>query len=103
METPILDIHSAAFSGYIDTVRYHLERNGVDANAQHEFTGRTALSFAVQAGNVEIVRLLLENGARDDIVDKRGEIPSDWLIILEGSDEHKQIREMIQLKCYGNL
>jgi ankyrin repeat protein len=37
--------------------------------------GKTALHYAVEAGRLDVVKLLIENGAKIDIKDKKGYNP----------------------------
>jgi ankyrin repeat protein len=65
----------AAFKGREETVRWLVE-DGADINQQGNFGGRghgvgvTALHLAVQEGEIEKVRFLVELGARADIEDR---------------------------------
>lgn len=75
----------------IATVRKLLE-SGVNVNFKSRY-GATALLFAVDKGNLEIVGLLLENGAEVDVKDTFYKAtPVTWaLFSLDKSPVHKEI------------
>ncbi|WP_353272420.1 ankyrin repeat domain-containing protein [Wolbachia endosymbiont (group A) of Urophora cardui] len=51
-----------------------LIKAGVDPNTQ-DIKGKTPLHYAAHSGNSKNIDLLLENGAKRDILDKQGKIP----------------------------
>jgi ankyrin repeat protein len=67
-------VDAAAF-GRIDLVKKHLERDPSSVNINE---GRTALHEAAGRGNVELARLLLENGADQSTEDEDGLAPLEW-------------------------
>ncbi len=70
---PIVGTHAlmvAAAFGHVDTVRALIDK-GADVNAK-DLTGWTPLHAAAFKGNMQIVRLLLENGAVAE--------PSTWFL-----------------------
>jgi ankyrin repeat protein len=62
------NIHDAAKDGNTDAVCYLLSK-GADINARDD-NGRTALSYAVESGNLDLARTLIERGV---------EVPSELL------------------------
>ncbi|MEM7456641.1 MAG: PQQ-binding-like beta-propeller repeat protein, partial [Planctomycetota bacterium] len=60
-------LHAAARNEDVEAVRKALDA-GVDVNAKTEY-GSTALFFACDRGNAEIVQLLLESGADPNVTD----------------------------------
>jgi len=50
-------------------------------------SGNTALHLAIQFGNVEIAKILLEEGANASLANKRGETPWHWLISLDADED----------------
>lgn len=60
------DMFYAAERGDVETVRYHI-RNGIDPNYQHPEFLTTALVEAVKYNRQEVVKYLLENGARPEL------------------------------------
>ena len=70
--TPLMHAVLAAKSDP-DIVRLLIDR-GADVNAADK-KGWTALHFAAQAGNAELVRTLLESGAKPDPRDSDGATP----------------------------
>jgi ankyrin repeat protein len=57
---------TAAEKGDVALVRYHL-RNGIDPNYQHPELLTTALIESAMHGHLEVVKLLLEGGAKPEI------------------------------------
>jgi len=55
-----------------------LVKNGVEVNAQTWKRGISALMIAAAAGNTELVRLLLDNGADVDLKDIFGNTAQNW-------------------------
>lgn len=72
------NIIKSALEGNLEAVRRFIE-NGVDPNTTNE-NGRTALSFASQAGHFGVVRDLLLNGADPNIQDTNGMTALMWAI-----------------------
>ena len=59
-------LYDAAVEGDLDEVAHGLDL-GIDPNYQHHEFGTTPLIGAAQAGRLDVVRLLVERGARADI------------------------------------
>lgn len=57
---------TAAEKGDVALVRYHL-RQGIDPNYQHPELLTTALIESAMHGHLEVVKLLLENGAKPEV------------------------------------
>lgn len=77
MEIPPDDLSRAAKRGDIEAVRRLLSGDGADVNA-FDASGRTPLMHAVEsaAADVELVKMLLERGARVDLESVGGEYES---------------------------
>ena len=83
-------LHAAARDGAIERVLELLEA-GVPVDAVNEY-GSTALFFAADRGNVEIVRLLLARGADPDRSDSfYGASPLGWAL----SNGHADVAELL--------
>ncbi|HEU4386578.1 MAG TPA: ankyrin repeat domain-containing protein [Blastocatellia bacterium] len=73
------ELFSAARKGDVAAVRALLAK-GVNVNAKTQY-GATALSYACDRGNVEMVKLLLESGADPNAKDTfYGEVPLGWAL-----------------------
>lgn len=79
-ETPLLCV---SFWGHDDIAEMLIDA-GADVNATAE-RSVSPLHEAVRLGNVGIARLLLENGANKQAVDREGKTPLEW-----ASDENSQ-------------
>ena len=80
-----LPLHNAARSGDIESLQLHLKQ-GADPNRKDKGSNKfTALHVAVEHGQVEIARLLLDNGAK---VNAQGE--NDWTA-LHVAAQHGQV------------
>lgn len=62
----------AAWKGNTDSVMYFLKA-GADVNAKNQGSEETALIYASQEGHLDVVKILLENGAKPDIIPKNNE------------------------------
>lgn len=83
-------LHAAARDGALERVRELLEA-GVPVDAENEY-GTTALFFAADRGNTELVLLLLERGADPDRSDRfYGGTPMGWALI----NGHSQVAALL--------
>ncbi|MBS4170175.1 ankyrin repeat domain-containing protein [Neochlamydia sp. AcF95] len=73
-------LRRVAHQGNIEDIRYLIEQEGVDINAQDENKGLTALHWAVKRGHQQVAAWLLAHGARADIKDGEGCIPDDYKV-----------------------
>lgn len=62
----------AAWSGDIDSVAYYIDA-GADVNARNKGSEETALMYAAQEGHLDVVRLLLKNEAKPDLIPENNE------------------------------
>lgn len=69
-------LHWAARGGHIDCVAKLLEMPNAQVNVQNKL-GDTPLHNAAWKGNSEIIQLLLENGARTDVLNTDDKTPYD--------------------------
>ncbi|MDJ0841628.1 MAG: PQQ-binding-like beta-propeller repeat protein [Acidobacteriota bacterium] len=84
------DIFEAARSGDLDRIR-QLVASGVDVNTRTPYQA-TALTFAAEKGHKEIVRYLLERGAKPDVEDRFYHMtPLGWAV----STGKPEIAEML--------
>jgi ankyrin repeat protein len=58
--------------------------------------GQTALFFAVETGRLDVVRYLLEHGARADAMDERGRTPIE-VVRSRGGDDAAHLSELVTL------
>jgi ankyrin repeat protein len=73
-----ISIHDAAFSGFIEGVKQHLNA-GEDVDARSEF-GYTPLHNAALGGHKEIAELLIAEGADVNAKNESGNTPLDKAI-----------------------
>ena len=57
--------------------------------------GQTTLFFAAESGRTDIVKYLLEHGAKTDLVDDTGKSPID-LVASSRGDRSKEIAALLQ-------
>lgn len=88
-------LHSVAWRGNKDTGRLLLRARGINVDLACKKQGATALSIAAQEGHTEIVAILLENGAKPDLVDHYGRSP----VKVAGKRGHFSIVRL--LESYG--
>ena len=69
-------IHDAAKNGYINLLKYMIERQHIDPNLKDEKESKTPLHYAVMYKKIDIVKYLLDNAkANPKATDKNGFIP----------------------------
>jgi serine/threonine-protein phosphatase 6 regulatory ankyrin repeat subunit B len=86
--TPLI---TASVRGYAEIVAMLLTRDGILVNAGDEH-GRTALIFASNNGYIDIVKLLLDNGANVNAEDKGG----NTALIFASNKGHTDIMELLK-------
>ena len=86
------DMYYAAERGDVETVRYHI-KNGIDPNYQHPEFLTTALIGAVKNNQLEVVKLLLEHGARPDV---KAEFEG-----IDGYETARQVNDPTMLALLG--
>jgi len=67
-------VHLSAMNGHLDVVQYLINSGVVDINAQDK-DGRTALHCACADGAEDVVKLMVQEGARMDMTDNDGYKP----------------------------
>jgi ankyrin repeat protein len=67
----------ACMLGYVDVVRFLIEK-GSDVNARMGADGETAIYWAVIENQLEVVKLLVDFGARTKVQSYQGTIPADY-------------------------
>ncbi len=83
-------LHSSAITGDLDSLEINLGL-GLDINGVDDW-GRTALHLSVENEWHDMTKLLLENGADPQIIDKRGKRPLD--LAFEGSPTHNLLHKV---------
>lgn len=76
--TVLIDIASCGNQG-IELIMDQLIKNGAHVNLQDKYSEETALMYSIVAQNPEAVEILLNNGARVDIQNYRGETAIDYI------------------------
>lgn len=72
--------------------------NGIDVNLRYGTNdGKTVLMMAAEGGNVEIVTMLLNNGADIDITDDHGKTALTWA----EEKGNQEVAELIRAKAQG--
>jgi hypothetical protein len=71
-------LHHCAEKGLTTSVKRLLSIRNINVNVKDDVYGATALHDAAINGHVEIVRLLLQNGAEVNAKDKIGNTPLHW-------------------------
>ncbi|KAM0865075.1 hypothetical protein ACQ4PT_043537 [Festuca glaucescens] len=67
-------LHFAARKGCLQIYRFLVEESGLDVNSLSK-TGATPMDYAAFAGNVHVMRYLIDHGADPAIADERGTTP----------------------------
>ncbi|XP_047050043.1 ankyrin repeat, PH and SEC7 domain containing protein secG-like [Lolium rigidum] len=67
-------LHFAARKGCLQIYRFLVEESGLDVNTLSK-TGATPMDYAAFAGNVQVMRYLIDHGADPAIADQRGTTP----------------------------
>jgi ankyrin repeat protein len=75
-----------------------LQQKELNVNQQNE-NGQTALMIAVQAGNFEVVKKLVEAGAKVDIKDKKGRTA---VMYVDNVKEHPEIVKYLKRRSFGD-
>ncbi|MHC4398857.1 MAG: ankyrin repeat domain-containing protein [Planctomycetota bacterium] len=73
-------LHKAACGGQANAARF-LCQSGADPNVQQGVFKGTPLQYAATYGNTQVIRVLLENGARVDATDTAGRTPLMWAVM----------------------
>ncbi len=66
------------------------------ARVDQRYNGATPLHYAVKAGFVQTIRLLLDHGAAEDALDDRGRTPREWLTQAAKSVDREAVREVLE-------
>lgn len=67
-------LHAAAYLGYPEVMNILIEQ-GIDLNIQGPYNGYTALHDAILQNNIEGIKILLDSGAKTDLIGKDGNTP----------------------------
>ncbi|KAJ3150045.1 Ankyrin repeat domain-containing protein 40 [Geranomyces michiganensis] len=70
-------LRESAALGQADKVLFYLQTAGVNVNAQNAVNGWSALHWAAQRGNAEVVSLLLSNGADEGLKNSKGQTAAE--------------------------
>ncbi|WCR59282.1 MAG: hypothetical protein PG978_000718 [Wolbachia endosymbiont of Ctenocephalides felis wCfeF] len=108
IERNLLDIHSTrGFGGWLlgyatekeclKVVQFLAEQK-VDINSTSgNLSNITALHYAAEQGNLEIVKVLLQNGANPNVEEFRGRKPRELAAIQYSENSNKPYKEIISL------
>ena len=88
-----LDLINASSSGDVKEVVRLLKSSKIDINLQEDLFGNTALHFASQNGHDEVISLLKESGADENIKNKKGLFP----------EQVYNIQHITEEKCFDTL
>jgi uncharacterized protein len=86
-------LHYAIIDHKTDKAKQLILSGNIDLNAQDK-NGYTALHFAAQYKNVDIARLLIEKGAKPDLIDDWGNTPL-WRALGPSEDNAQLINLLI--------
>ncbi|MFK7948828.1 MAG: ankyrin repeat domain-containing protein [Saprospiraceae bacterium] len=86
------ELLTAAEKGDVDLAKYHL-LNGIDPNYQHPELLTTPLIEAAMYGHLEIVELLLANGAKPEI---RGVFDGYTALEVAKIKRHKKVIQILE-------
>ena len=86
----VTPLHIAAYTNNIKAVEKILLLKQADINATDE-KGTTPLHVAAHRASVDIISLLLENGADPSIRDKRGNLAEQLALRMEKRGNHKRL------------
>ena len=85
-----ISIHEAAATGNTESLKQQLNA-GTDVNQKNSYDGSTALNHAAWHGHMEIVQLLLENGANTNAKRNDG-----WTPLHDAATQgHEEIAELL--------
>ncbi|XP_076461985.1 uncharacterized protein LOC143294396 [Babylonia areolata] len=90
--TPLME---AVSNNHMTTLQ-HLVHAGCDLNCQELKTGDTALHAAVRKSNADLVRVLLEAGARHDVYNHEGETPLFEAVVV---NKTSLLPLMVEFNC----
>lgn len=92
-ESIVDELCESAFSGNIESLKSILEKEKeVDINTKNAI-GKTALFYAVSSGRENVLRFLIENGAKTKVKDDEGKTP---LHIAAGSGKSEIVRVLLE-------
>jgi hypothetical protein len=77
-------LHHCAEKGLTTSVKRLLSIRNINVNVKDDGDGMTPLHWAARNGHVEIVRLLLQNGAEVNAKSNRGWTPLHWTTVIFG-------------------
>lgn len=66
------------------------------ARVDHRYNCATPLHYAVKAGFVQTIQVLIDHGATTDALDERGRIPADWLGQATKSVDRDAVRGVLE-------
>jgi hypothetical protein len=75
-------LHFCADKGLTTSVKRLLSIRNINVNVKNDANGETPLHYAAWNGHVEIVRLLLQNGAEVNVRSNGGSTPLHWAAIF---------------------
>lgn len=103
----ITPLHCAAGDGYIDVVRFLVERGGADVNCK-AVDGATSLHFALLNRHTEIARFLLRHGADADASTRQHQRPIHLAVRWTSNPDMRDVIALLiqcraQIDVYVNI
>lgn len=92
-------LHGAALNGHSEVVQKLIDW-GADVNQMRFDTDATALILAAQKGWLEVVSILLENGAEIEARDRQGRTPLSW---ASGNGHVHVVEELVDRSAHLDL
>lgn len=92
-------LHGAALNGHSEVVQKLIDW-GADVNQMRFDTDATALILAAQKGWLEVVSILLENGAEIEARDREGRTPLSW---ASGNGHVHVVEELLERSAHLDL
>jgi len=68
------------------------------ASVETSYNGASPLHYAVKAGFVQTIRVLLDSGADRDALDERGQRPTDWLTQAGKSVDREVVQQVFRTR-----
>lgn len=87
------------YLGDYENILLLLLNKGASVNAKDKATERTGLTIAVQANNLGLARLLLENKADANVIDKEGKSALVHAVLLETGENADVVNLLLDFKA----
>lgn len=90
-----VDLVEYAKRGMIDRIRHVIQCGGCNVN-ERDHDGECAVLFAAQRGDLEMLRVLVDAGARLDVKGRNGVTPLGWATSLGRSDMIAYVKSKLE-------